>query len=74
MKDTLRAILRTLPTPKNDYEIVVPEEDMNHEESGHVANDVVEDQADVDARRQQELMEESERRFSFFELRGRGVD
>ncbi|EDV50044.1 cell division cycle 5-like protein [Drosophila erecta] len=49
LKSTLRDGLSTLPAPRNDYEIVVPEQ----EESERVetsSEPAVEDQADVDAR------------------------
>ena len=58
MKDQLRLSFSSLPAPKNDYEIVVPEEEVNEEESNAAASDIIEDQADVDARRQQELLEQ----------------
>ncbi|XP_037939397.1 cell division cycle 5-like protein [Teleopsis dalmanni] len=49
LKNNLREGLATLPIPRNDYEIVVPENDDSEQvESNEVA--VVEDQADVDAR------------------------
>ena len=57
-KDQLRLGLSSLPAPKNDYEIVVPEEELNEEETSASMNDVVEDQADIDARKQQELREQ----------------
>lgn len=56
MKEHLRSGLRSLPRPRNDYEIVVPEEDTGTgaiEESQTAAVDSaskVEDQADVDSR------------------------
>lgn len=49
IKDSLREKLATLPTPRNDYEIVVPEDESDNMES--TENDqAIEDQADVDAR------------------------
>lgn len=49
MKEALREKLSTLPAPKNDYEIVVPDDEMDTNETG--ANEPsVEDQADIDAR------------------------
>ncbi|XP_046392890.1 cell division cycle 5-like protein [Ischnura elegans] len=56
LKEQLRQGLSALPTPRNDYEIVVPEE----EEEGAAGMDMEEmasneeDQADVDARREAE--------------------
>ncbi|XP_030560876.1 cell division cycle 5-like protein [Drosophila novamexicana] len=67
VKSTLREGLATLPTPRNDYEIVVPEqEDSEPMESG--TEPAIEDQADVDARllaeqeaqRQRELAKRSQ--------------
>ncbi|KAF5298294.1 hypothetical protein FQR65_LT09805 [Abscondita terminalis] len=48
LKEQLRAGLSSLPAPKNDYEIVVPEqeEDQQMNEQG----EMVEDQADIDSR------------------------
>lgn len=67
VKSTLREGLATLPTPRNDYEIVVPEqEDSEPMETG--TEPAIEDQADVDARllaeqeaqRQRELAKRSQ--------------
>lgn len=54
----MQCSLSSLPTPKNDYQIVVPQEDVNEEEEMSAMLDVIEDQADIDARTQQELIEE----------------
>lgn len=52
VKEQLRSGLSTLPAPKNDYEIVVPE---NEEETPtEVTQQMVEDQADVEARKEEE--------------------
>lgn len=50
VKSSLREGLASLPTPKNDYEIVVPDEEQEEEfpESTELS---VEDQADIDAKR-----------------------
>ena len=58
MKEQLWAGLKSLPAPRNDYEIVVPEEETD-ENNIVSTNDVVEDQADIDARKQQEILEQS---------------
>lgn len=51
MKDSLQAGLRSLPAPKNDFEIVVPEDDSQvGEEDKEHGEAMVEDQADIDAR------------------------
>ncbi|XP_030380108.1 cell division cycle 5-like protein [Scaptodrosophila lebanonensis] len=49
VKSTLREGLATLPAPRNDYEIVVPDQE-DSEAMETDAEPVVEDQADVDAR------------------------
>lgn len=49
MKTSLRDGLAALPAPRNDYEIVVPEHDDGVTEQMDIDN-VVEDQADIDAR------------------------
>uniref|UniRef100_A0A6M2DDQ3 Putative mrna splicing protein cdc5 myb superfamily n=1 Tax=Xenopsylla cheopis TaxID=163159 RepID=A0A6M2DDQ3_XENCH len=55
VKASLKAGLSSLPAPRNDYEIVVPEDEQLPEEQSNEA--VIEDQADVDARYQAELLE-----------------
>lgn len=55
IKATLKAGLSSLPIPRNDYEIVVPEDEQIQEEQSNET--VIEDQADVDARYQAELLE-----------------
>uniref|UniRef100_A0A1B0B8Q4 Cell division cycle 5-like protein n=1 Tax=Glossina palpalis gambiensis TaxID=67801 RepID=A0A1B0B8Q4_9MUSC len=50
LKHSLRESLATLPTPKNDYEIVVPEENELEPTDSTNESITVEDQADVDAR------------------------
>lgn len=49
IKTSLRDGLAALPAPKNDYEIVVPDHDDGNNDNMDV-DDVVEDQADIDAR------------------------
>lgn len=49
LKESLREKLSTLPTPRNDYEIVVPEDESDNAEA-HDKDGMVEDQADIDAR------------------------
>lgn len=48
IKEQLRMGLNALPAPKNDYEIVVPEHE--EEQAKQEQMQMVEDQADVDAR------------------------
>lgn len=53
LKEALRSGLSRLPAPRNDYEIVVPEDqkmDVQPEEMN-----LLEDQADIDARAAAEL-------------------
>lgn len=59
VKEQLRAGLSSLPTPRNDYEIVVPEGEAKDDSTSTPATEIVEDQADIDARQQQELVEQS---------------
>ncbi|KAL7029384.1 hypothetical protein ACKWTF_006218 [Chironomus riparius] len=55
VKSSLREGLASLPTPKNDYEIVVPDEEQ--EEMSESTEMSIEDQADVDAKRMEEEKE-----------------
>ncbi|XP_043248665.1 cell division cycle 5-like protein [Colletes gigas] len=64
VKEQLRAGLSALPTPRNDYEIVVPEGETKDESAATPTTEIVEDQADIDARQQQELMEQRKRELS----------
>ncbi|XP_022909189.2 cell division cycle 5-like protein [Onthophagus taurus] len=58
IKEQLKLGLSTLPAPKNDYEIVVSERD--DEETPETAKThQIEDQADVDARREEEIREKA---------------
>lgn len=59
-KSSLRAALSSLPAPCNDYEIDIGDSEIN-EESTVPTTEMIEDQADIDARQQQELIEESKR-------------
>ncbi|XP_046435737.1 cell division cycle 5-like protein [Neodiprion virginianus] len=61
VKEQLRAGLSTLPTPRNDYEIVVPEGEGDDEKGNESSDNIIEDQADIDARRQQEIIEQQKR-------------
>jgi len=56
----LRAVLSSLPTPCNDYEIDISDGEINEDSTSTPATEIIEDQADIDARQQQELLEESE--------------
>jgi len=58
-KSSLRTVLSSLPAPCNDYEIDIYDGEMNEESSSAPADEIIEDQADIDARQQQELLEES---------------
>lgn len=55
VKEQLKAGLSTLPNPKNDFEIVVPEDHPEDEET-IVQKDFVEDQSDVEMRSAEELL------------------
>ncbi|CAB3236813.1 unnamed protein product [Arctia plantaginis] len=68
-KASVRNALSSLPTPRNDYEIVVP--DQEDEPMDGTVNDMrVEDQADADARL---LQEQEELRAAALKLRSRAV-
>ncbi|XP_065074855.1 cell division cycle 5-like protein [Ochlerotatus camptorhynchus] len=55
LKSSLKEGLASLPTPRNDYEIVVPDnETAEPMDDGTDGESMVADQADVDARRKQE--------------------
>uniref|UniRef100_A0A1Q3F1D6 Putative mrna splicing protein cdc5 myb superfamily n=1 Tax=Culex tarsalis TaxID=7177 RepID=A0A1Q3F1D6_CULTA len=55
LKSSLKEGLSQLPTPRNDYEIVVPDNETDETaDDGTGAEPMVADQADVDARRKQE--------------------
>ncbi|XP_047525710.1 cell division cycle 5-like protein [Pieris napi] len=49
LKSSVRSALLSLPTPRNDYEIVVPDQD-NEESSESSFESRIEDQADADAK------------------------
>lgn len=55
VKEQLKAGLSTLPQPKNDFEIVVPEDQPEDEET-EIPKDFVEDQSDVEMRSAEELL------------------
>uniref|UniRef100_A0A2L2Y4S8 Cell division cycle 5-like protein n=1 Tax=Parasteatoda tepidariorum TaxID=114398 RepID=A0A2L2Y4S8_PARTP len=53
-RNMLKKALTALPAPRNDYEIVVPEDEQKEEVNEHQEVAVVLDQADVDLLKQQE--------------------
>lgn len=57
IKEQLKAGFSSLPAPKNDYEIVVQDDELLEDGEGRADVDMVEDQADIDARIQQEIIE-----------------
>jgi len=57
-QSSLRTALSSLPAPCNDYEIDIHDGEIN-EENAVSTTEIIEDQADVDARQQQELLEQS---------------
>jgi len=64
LKEQLKRGLSTLPVPKNDYEIVVPEDEMDTSDGPSAEGDLgasqVEDQADIDARIETERRKQRE--------------
>lgn len=61
MRAQLSAQLSSLPTPRNDYEIVVPDQVDDDVADVGVPGLDVEDQAEVDARREAERREKAAR-------------
>ena len=59
-KNLLKRGLASLPAPRNDYEIVVPEQDTTGGDEHPAMSDYVEDQADLDAQQEAKLQEQSE--------------
>ncbi|XP_059154563.1 cell division cycle 5-like protein [Physella acuta] len=68
--DQLRKGLAGLPMPKNDYEIVVPEDEQGMDGEGHGTRRVVEDQADLDERAE---WEKEQKRLAELKLRSLAV-
>lgn len=58
-KSSLRTVLSALPAPCNNYELDINDEEINEESTSAPTTEMIEDQADIDARQQQELLEES---------------
>lgn len=69
MKSSLREGLASLPAPKNDYEIVVPDEEQEEEDLGDTTVEI-EDQADLDAKR---IEAENERKRQLLLLRSQVI-
>ena len=63
LKAHLRRGLSSLPAPRNDFEIVIPENDNKLLEEPQDNSDFIEDAADVENRRLAKLAEESKRLF-----------
>jgi len=56
----LRNALASLPAPRNDYEIVVPDSELQQsDQQSSVDEDFIPDQSDVDANRQAALKAQS---------------
>jgi len=58
VKASLRAGLSSLPAPRNDYEIVVPDNEME-DTPDETHTNIIEDQADLDLKRDKDLEEKS---------------
>lgn len=63
LKDQLKKGLASLPTPKNDYEIVIPEDEPLTNGAVGDEEQLVPDAADVDAQKKEELRAQREREF-----------
>ncbi|XP_071113531.1 cell division cycle 5-like protein [Haliotis cracherodii] len=70
MKEQLRRGLAGLPAPKNDYEIVVPEDELQGGEESSAMDSHVEDQADIDNQTELEIQQ---RRLEELKLRSQSV-
>ncbi|XP_067674317.1 cell division cycle 5-like protein [Haliotis asinina] len=70
MKEQLRRGLAGLPAPKNDYEIVVPEDELQGSEETSAIDNHIEDQADIDNRTELEIQQ---RRLEELKLRSQSV-
>lgn len=68
VKEQLRAGLSTLPTPRNDYEIVVPEDEVEGDSRQSASQMRAEDQADVDQRAYDTMVAKSQYHFLFINI------
>lgn len=59
VKDSLHQSLMSLPRPRNDYEIVIPEDENQHPMEEEAASGYIEDAADVEAKQAAEKEAES---------------
>ncbi|KAK0178937.1 hypothetical protein PV327_007775 [Microctonus hyperodae] len=57
----INAGFRALPAAKNDYQIVIPENETNDDDMDDTVSNMIEDQADIDARKQQEIFIQKKR-------------
>lgn len=60
-KKQINAGFRALPAAKNDYQIVIPENETNDDDVDETVSNMIEDQADIDARKQQEILKQKKR-------------
>ena len=60
MRDSLRQGLQGLPAPRNDFEIVIPENMEGDEQQQQDMQTTVEDQTDIDNRRHDEIVKKRE--------------
>uniref|UniRef100_A0A1X7TE27 Cell division cycle 5-like protein n=1 Tax=Amphimedon queenslandica TaxID=400682 RepID=A0A1X7TE27_AMPQE len=60
MKAQLRAGLSSLPAPRNDFEIVIPEQEEEDLSASAGDDDMIEDASDIEAKRLKELKEKEE--------------
>lgn len=67
-RNNLKKALTSLPAPRNDYEIVVPEDEPQPSDNEHPESATVLDQADLDLLKEQELKEASKFIFCMFFL------
>ncbi|XP_044012402.1 cell division cycle 5-like protein [Aphidius gifuensis] len=56
LKQQLSLDLGALPAPKNDYQIVIPDNEVADETADNQDDNIIEDQADIDARKHEEYL------------------
>lgn len=61
LKQQLLLDLGTLPEPKNDFQIVIPDNEITDDNIEAQDDNIIEDQADIDARKQEELLEQQKK-------------
>lgn len=61
LKQQLSIDLSALPAPKNDYQIVIPDNETPDETADNQDDNIIEDQADIDARKHEEYLQQQKK-------------